>query len=73
MKIVGIIFIVLAIIIFILSFWLIAPKTCNAIPDGQYKALFDIIVYWCVGLTIGVSMPLSLLIYGIFFIFFEDK
>jgi len=71
MKILGVILIILGILIFVLSKWVLAPKVCKTIPEGQYKAFIGVLIYSIIIFFIDIGVALPLFLYGISLIIVE--
>ena len=65
MRIIFIIEMIFAVAIFFLCFFVLAPFVCSLIPQGDYKKIFDFLVYVLIAYAGGIVVPLVLFIHGI--------
>ena len=66
MKIFGLVLMALAVIIFWLCFFRLAPYVAGTIPVGEWQSFFQTVVYIVVGWFGGVGVPLGLFFGGLF-------
>ena len=65
-KVFGFSLISIAIIIFYVLFFKLAPYVASVIPAGEWHQLGAILVYIVIGYCGGLVLPLCIFVYGVF-------